>query len=125
MARTLDNSLAMWRARRNIYAHGALDNNFLIADHKFDLETSKLRPDSNGDVPGVAIVRVLVDVIGLRRLDIGDATNDSVKASLRHQLAVDENIAHSGRCVGVIFDLDRRPHVGFYDVTRKLCGFSV
>src|SRR4030095_2147943 len=125
MARALDNPLAMWRARRNIYAHWALNNNFLAADHKFDLEAGKFWPSSNRAVLGVAVVRVLVDVISLRRLNVGDAADYGVKACLRLELAVDENIAHSRCCVGVIFDFGRRTHVGFYDVTRKLRGFSV
>src|SRR4030095_557668 len=95
VARALDNSLAMRRARRNIYPHRALDHHFLVADHKFDLEAGPLRAGTNRDMLGGAFVCVLVDVISLRRPDIGHAADYGVKACLRLELAVDENIAHS------------------------------
>src|SRR5262249_11691848 len=84
MTRALDNSLAVRCARRNIYTRGALGNNFLIADDKFDLEASKIWPGSNRGVLGVAVMVMLVDVIGLRGPEVGDATNDGVEARLRH-----------------------------------------
>ena len=82
-------------ASGDIYAHRALDNNFLVADHEFDLEAGKLWPGTNRDVLGVAVVCVLVDVISLRRPDVGDAAHYGVKACLRPEFAVDENIAYS------------------------------
>ncbi len=80
MARALDNSLAMWRACRNIYAHGLSTTNFLVADHKFDLEAGKFWAGSNGDVLGVAVVCVLVDVISLCRPDVGDGCGRRCKS---------------------------------------------
>ena len=82
MARAFDDALGMRRARRNIYAHRALDDHCLVADDKLDLEPGKVRTGADGDMLGVAIVRMLVNVIRLRRLDVLDAAHDGVEILL-------------------------------------------
>ena len=87
---------------------------------KLDLEPTEVRTGADGDMLGVAIVRVHLDVIRLRRLDVLDAAHDGVEICFRLQFAVDEHIANARRRIGVVFDLRRRPHIGMKDVTGIL-----
>jgi len=96
-------------SRRNVHSRRALHHDFLAADDKLGLEAGKLRPFSDHDVIGVAIVRVLVHVFGLRRLDLRDRADDGVKVRLGFELPIDENVTDAGCCLLMVFYFGRRP----------------
>ena len=73
----------------------------------------------------IAIVSVQIDVIGLRRLHVFDTAHDCLKAGLGFQLAVDEDVTHAGRRIGMIFDFRRRPRLRVKNVAGILSKFAL
>src|SRR6266511_5566948 len=86
MARTLNDALRVRRSGRDIHADGTLDDNFLVAYLELDLQPGELGAGADGDMLRVAVVRVLVDVVGLSRMHVGHAAHDRVETRFRFQL---------------------------------------
>src|SRR5215470_7789036 len=115
----------MRRAGGNVHTHRTFSDNLLVADNELDGQTGKLRPCANRYVISVAIVRMLIDVVRLRRLHVGDAADNRIEACVWLELSVNEDIANTRRRVSVIFDLRRWPNIRFEYVTGVLAELAL